>query len=38
MQITADVRKLSKTFQRDLTFIFDELLEPLFGFVSYSVF
>ena len=38
MQITADVRKLSKTFQRDLTFIFDELLESLFGFVSYSVF
>ena len=35
----ADVSKFSKTFQRDLTFIFDVLLsESLFGFVSYSVF
>ena len=38
MQITADVSKISKTFQCDLTFIFDELSESLFGFVSYSVF
>ena len=38
MQITADVSKISKTFQRDLTFIFDVLSESLFGFVSYSVF
>ena len=36
MQITADVSKISKTFQ--LTFIFDLLSESLFGFVSYSVF
>ena len=33
MQITADVSKISKTFQ--LTFIFDLLSESLFGFVSY---
>ena len=38
MQITADVSKISKTFQRDRTFIFDALSESLFGFVSYSVF
>ena len=38
MQITADVSKISKTFQRDLTFIFDVLSESLFGFVSYMVF
>ena len=38
MQITADVSKISKTFQRDLTFIFDVLSESLFGFVSYLVF
>ena len=38
MQITADVSKISKTFQRDLTFIFDVLSESLFGFVSYSFF
>ena len=38
MQITADVSKFSKTFQRDLSFIFDVLSESLFGFVSYSVF
>ena len=37
MQITTDVSKISKTFQRDLTFIFDVLLESLFGFVSYLV-
>ena len=33
-----DVSKISKTFQRDLTFISDVLSESLFGFVSYSVF
>ena len=38
MQITADVSKISKTFQRDLTFIFNVLSKSLFGFVSYSVF
>ena len=38
MQTTADMSKISKTFQRDLTFIFDLLSESLFGFVSYSVF
>ena len=38
MQITAEVDKISKTFQNDLTFIFDVLSESLFGFVSYSVF
>ena len=38
MQVTADVSKIPKTFQRNLTFIFDVLSESLFGFVSYSVF
>ena len=38
MQITADVSKISKTFQRDFAFIFDVLSEWLFGFVSYLVF
>ena len=38
MQITAEVRKISKTFLYDLSFIFDLLSEWLFGFVSYSVF
>ena len=37
MQIIADVRKISKSFQGDLTFIFDVLSESLFAFVSYSV-
>ena len=32
--LTADVSKISKTFQRKLTFIFDLLPEPCFGFVS----
>ena len=36
MQITVDVGKILKTFQRDFTFIFDLLLELLFGFVSFS--
>ena len=38
MQITADLSKPSKTFQRDVTFIFGVISESLFGFVSYSVF
>ena len=38
MKITADVSKISKTFQRDLTLIFDVVSESLFGFVSYSIF
>ena len=38
MQITADVRKILKTFQPNLTFIFDVLSKSLLGFVSYSVF
>ena len=38
MQITADVSKILKTLQRDLTFIFDIISESLFGFVSYLVF
>ena len=38
MQIAADVRKILKTFQRDLTFTFDVFSESLFDFVSYSVF
>ena len=37
MQTTADISKILKTFQSDLTFIFDVLPESLFGFVSYSV-
>ena len=36
--LTAGVSKISKTFQRKLTFIFDVLPEPCFGFVSYLVF
>ena len=35
MQITADVSKILKNFQSDLTFIFDALSEPLIGFVSF---
>ena len=38
MQIIAEVSKIWKTFQSDLTFIFDVLSESLFGFASYSVF
>ena len=37
MKITADVMKISKTFQRDFTFIFDVLSESSLDFVSYSV-
>ena len=37
MQITADVMKIWKTFQRDLNFIFDVLSESSLGFISYSV-
>ena len=36
--LTVDVSKILKTFQRKLTFIFDVLPEPCFGFVSYLVF
>ena len=32
--LTADVSKISKTFQRKLTFIFDVLPEPCFSFAS----
>ena len=38
MQITANVSKILKTFQGDLTFIFDILSESSFGFDSYLVF
>ena len=38
MQITADVSKILKTPQGDLTFIFASLSESLFGFLSYLVF
>ena len=38
MQITADVSKSLKTFQCDLTFIFDVLSESLLGFVLYMFF
>ena len=34
MQITADVGKISKTTQRDLTFTFDELSEFIVIIVS----
>ena len=37
MQTTADVIKISKSFQSDFTFIFDVLSESLFVFLSYSV-
>ena len=37
MQITAEISKISKTVQRDPTFIFDELSEDGIGFVSNSV-
>ena len=38
MQITADISKILKTVQRDLTFIFDVLPEVSIGFVSFLVF
>ena len=38
MQITADISKILKTVQRDLTFIFDVLSEVRIGFVSFLVF
>ena len=38
MQITADIGKLLKNVQGDLTFIFDVLSESLIRFVSFFVF
>ena len=38
MQITADVGKISKTVQRDLMFIYDELSEFVVIFVSNLIF
>ena len=38
MQITADIGKLLKNVQGDLTFIFDVLSESLIRFVSFLVF
>ena len=38
MQVTTDVSKILKTFQGDLTFIFDVISRSLFGFVSCLVF
>ena len=37
MQITADISKILKTVQRDLSFIFDGLSESVVGFVSFLV-
>ena len=38
MQITADIGKISKTVQRDLMFIYDELSEFVVIFVSNVIF
>ena len=38
MQITADISKVLKNVQRDLTFIFDVLPESRIVFVSFLVF
>ena len=38
MQITADISKILKNVQRDLTFIFDVLSESRIGFVSFFIF
>ena len=38
MQITADISKILKTVQRDLTFTFNVLLESRIGFASFLVF
>ena len=38
MQITADISKILKNVQHDLTFIFDVLSESRIGFVSFLVF
>ena len=38
MQITADVDKISKTFTRDVMFIYDELSESVVIFVSHLIF
>ena len=34
MQITTDISNIWKTVQPDITFIFNELSEPVIGFVS----
>ena len=38
MQIIADINKVFKNVQRDLTFIFDVLSKSRIGFVSFLVF
>ena len=38
MQITADISKILKNVQYDLTFIFDVLSESGIGFVSFLIF
>ena len=38
MEITADISKILKNVQGDLTFIFDVLSERCIGFVSFLVF
>ena len=38
MQITTDIAKISKTVQRDLSFIFDDLSESDVIFVSNVIF
>ena len=38
MQITADIGRISKTVQRDLMFIYDELSEFVVIFVSNFIF
>ena len=38
MQITADISKILKTIQRDLTFTFNVLLESRIGLVSFLIF
>ena len=38
MQITADISKILKNVQGDLTFIFDVLSESLIRFISFLVF
>ena len=37
MQITAEIRKICETAQRDLIFIFYVLLGSAFGFVAFLV-
>ena len=38
MQITTDINKIWKTFQRGLIFIFDILLGSAIGFVSFFIY